>query len=106
MTTLDLSSLSNLTTQLGGLLPSGSTIVEGLITGAAVSTVTKGLQAGGAASLDPLGLFPRPGAAAPVAATNNPNVVTGPTITASAFAALPASAQGTLLAAGAHIVAG
>ena len=105
MTSHDLSSLSNLTTQLGGLLPSGQQILEGVITGAAVTTVTKGLQAGGASSLDPLGLFPRP-AATPVAATNNPNVVTGPTITSSAFAALPPASQGTLLAAGVHIVAG
>ena len=104
MTSLDLSSLSNLTSQLGGLLPSGSTIIEGLITGAAVSTVTKGLQAGGASSLDPLGLFPKaPGV---TASTNNPNVTSGPTITASAFASLPAASQASLLAAGAHIISG
>ena len=107
MTSLDLSSLGNLTTQIGGLLPSGATIVEGLITGAAVSTVSKGLQAGGASSLDPLGLFPRPAAAAaPVPATNNPNVVSGPTITASAFASLDAGSKASLLSAGVHIVAG
>jgi hypothetical protein len=107
MTSLDLSSLTNLTGQLGNLMPSGQQILEGVLTGAAVTTVTKGLQAGGAASLDPLGLFQHSAAAAaPVAATNNPNVVTGPTITASAFSALPPASQGTLLAAGVHIVQG
>ena len=104
MTSLDLSSLSNLTSQLGGLLPSGTQIVEGLITGAAVSTVSKGLQAGGASSLDPLGLFPKP-AVAP-AVTNNPAVTSGPTITASAFAALDPGSKASLLSAGVHIVAG
>jgi len=106
MTSLDLSSLSNLTSQLGGLMPSGQQILEGVITGAAVTTVTKGLQAGGASALDPLGIFPRPAATPVAAATNNPNVVSGPTITSSAFAALPPASQGTLLAAGVHIVAG
>lgn len=104
MAGLDLSSIGALTTNLGSLMPSGSAIMENVLTGAAASVVLKGLQAGGANTLDPLGLFPKPAAA--VAATNNPAVVTGPTITASAFASLPAASQGALLAAGAHIVAG
>ena len=104
---LDLSSMSGLTANLGSLLPSGSQIMENVLVGAAGSVVLKGLQAGGASVLDPLGLFPKPAAAtAPMAATNNPAVVSGPTITASAFASLDAVSKGSLTAAGVHIVAG
>ena len=103
---LDLSSISGLTTNLGSLLPSGSQIMENVLVGAAGSVVLKGLQAGGASVLDPLGLFSKPAAAAPMAATNNPAVVSGPTITASAFASLDAVSKGSLTAAGVHIVAG
>ena len=102
---LDLSSLNGLTTNLGSLLPSGSQIMENVMVGAAGSVVLKGLQAGGASALDPLGLFPKP-AVAPIAATNNPAVVIGPTITASAYASLDAVSRGSLTAAGVHIVAG
>ena len=101
---LDLSSLSSLTSNVGSLLPSGSQIMENVLVGAAGSVVLKGLQAGGASVLDPLGLFPK--TSAPVAATNNPAVVSGPTITASAFASLDSASKGALLAAGAHIVQG
>ena len=101
MSGIDLSSIGALTTNLGNLLPSGSAIAENVLTGAAASVVLKGLQAGGASSLDPLGLFPKPSTA-----TNNPNVVAGPTITASAFASLDQASKGSLLAAGVHIVAG
>ena len=103
---LDLSSISGLTANLGSLLPSGSQIMENVLVGAAGSVVLKGLQAGGANVLDPLGLFPHPGAAPTVAATNNPAVVSGPTITASAFASLDPVSKGSLTAAGVHIVAG
>jgi hypothetical protein len=42
---------------------------------------------------------------APTAA-NNPNVVIGPTVTASAFAALPPATQQMMMSNGAHVVAG
>ena len=95
---INLSSLSGLVSQLGNLLPSGASIVENLVVGAATNTVVKGLQAGGADALDPLHLFPHP--------ANNPASVQSPTITASAFATLPPAAQATFLTAGGHIVAG
>jgi hypothetical protein len=104
MAGLDLSSLGNLTSNLGSLLPSGSAIMENVLVGAAGSVVLKGLQAGGASSLDPLGLFPKNPAVSP--STNNPNVANGPTITASAFAALDSASKASLLAASVHIVAG
>lgn len=96
--------VSNLTSQITAMLPSGSEIAQNLLLGAATSVVVKGLQAGGANSLDPLGLFPHPQTAS--APTNNPAVTSGPTITASAFAAMPQGSQATLLASGVHIVAG
>ena len=80
--------------------------MENVLVGAAGSVVLKGLQAGGASVLDPLGLFPKPAGAVPIAATNNPAVVSGPTITASAFASLDPASKGALTAAGVHIVAG
>jgi hypothetical protein len=94
---LDLSGLGALTSNLGALVPAPAAIIENVVTAAAGSVVLKGLQAGGAASLDPLGLFPHP--------ANNPNAVNGPTITASAFASMPPQAQGAFLAAQGHIVA-
>ena len=103
---LDLSSMSALTTNLGSLLPSGSQIMENVLVGAAGSVVLKGLQAGGASSLDPLGLFHPASTTPAIAATNNPAVASGPTITASAFASLDAVSKGSLTAAGVHIVAG
>jgi hypothetical protein len=105
MSGIDLSSLTNLAGSLGSALPSGSAIMENVLVGAASSVVLKGLQAGGASSLDPLGLF-HPATTPTVAGTNNPAVVNGPTITASAFASLPAASQGSVLAAGVHVVAG
>jgi len=95
---LDLSSLSGLTANLGSLLPSPTAIVEQIALGAAVSTVTKGIAAGGLGSLDPLGLFPHP--------ANNPAASPGPTITASAFSSLDANAKASLLASGVHVIAG
>jgi hypothetical protein len=106
MAGLDLSSLGALTANVGSLLPSGSAIMENVLVGAAGSVVLKGLQAGGASSLDPLGLFPKAPGVAPVSPTNNPNALNGPTITASAFASLDPASKAALLAAGAHIVAG
>jgi hypothetical protein len=106
MASLDLSSLGSLTSNLGALMPSGQQIMENVLVGAAGSVVLKGLQAGGASSLDPLGLFPKVAGAAPVSPTNNPNASNGPTITASAFATLDPASKASLLAAGVHIVAG
>lgn len=98
MAGIDLSSLSGLTKNLGDLMPSGQDLIQNLMLGAGVSVVTKGIQAGGLSSLDPLGLFPHP--------ANNPNAVTGPTISASAFSMLNAQGQASFLAAGGHIIAG
>ena len=93
---LDLGSLTN---ALSSYMPSGSALIQNLALGAATSVVVAGIKSdAGKQAMDPLGLFPHP--------ANNPNVVTGATITASAFAALPAAAQAQLTAAGVHIVAG
>ena len=82
--------LSDLTSAIGGLVPSASDLAQQVAMGAAVSVVTSGLKAqltpGGA--LDPLGLFK---SATPA---NNPNAVSGATITASAFASLPSGHTG------------
>ena len=104
---LDLSSFGNLTSNLGSLVPSSGAIIQQVALGAAASVVLKGLQAGGAQQLDPLGLFhPKGEAAAPIAATNNPAITSGPTITASAFASLPPASQSMMLASGVHVIAG
>ena len=101
---LDLSGLSG---SLASALPSSGAILDNVILGAATSVVLSGLkQQAGSGALDPLGLFPHNTANAPVAPTNNPNITNGPTITASAFASLPPASQASLLAAGAHILAG
>ena len=96
MSGIDLSNFGNLVSNLGGLMPTGNQIVENVLLGAASNVVLKGLSGSG---LLPI---PIPGQSA----NNNPNVVAGPTITASAYAVLPASAQAQLMAAGVHIVAG
>ena len=91
---------------LGSLIPSSSDIVQNVALGAASSVVLAGLKAqAGSGALDPLGLFPQQHAA-PIAATNNPAVASGATITASAFAQLPGNIQLQLTTAGVHIVAG
>jgi hypothetical protein len=96
--------LSGLTTQLGSLMPSGSSIIQQIALGAASGVVLSGLKAQVASGQipDPLNLT---GAAHPAPA-NNPNQVVGPTVTASAFAQLPPAVQAQLTAAGVHIVAG
>jgi len=96
-------SLPDVTNLIGGLAPSAPEIVQNIALGAATSVVLSGIKAqmaGGA--LDPLGLFTKSN----TAPANNPNAVTGATVTASAFAALPAATQAQLTAAGVHIVAG
>ena len=106
--TIALPNLSDLTTAIGGLVPNASDLAQQVAMGAAVSVITSGLKAqltpGGA--LDPLGLLKglQPAQAAQV--NNNPNATSGATITASAFASLPAATQAQLTASGVHIVAG
>lgn len=105
---ISLPNLSDLTTAIGGLVPNASDLAQQVAMGAAVSVITSGLKAqltpGGA--LDPLGLFKNLAPAAQAQANNNPASTTGATITASAFASLPATAQAQLTASGVHIVAG
>ena len=103
MSTIDLSSLSGLTSNLSALMPSQSDVINNVLISAASGVVLAGLkQQVGSGALDPIGLFH----GNTVTPANNPNNTLGPTITASAFAALPPAAQTQLLAAGAHIVAG
>jgi hypothetical protein len=102
---LDLTSLSSLTSSLGALVPNSSDILQNVALGAATSVVMAGMKSqAGADALDPLQLFHKD--APQVSPANNPNAVVGATITASAFAALPAGTQAQLTAAGVHIVAG
>jgi hypothetical protein len=104
---LDLSSLGSLTSNIGSLLPSGSQLAENIALGAATSVVLAGVKSqGGQDALDPLHLFHKDAPPATPTQLNNPNVVIGPTITASAFASLPPATQAQLAASGVHIVAG
>lgn len=103
MAGLDLSSLANLQSNLSSLVPSSTDILQQVAVGAASGVVLAGLKtqiANGA--LDPLGLFNH----TQQAGNNPPSVVSTTTITASAFAALPAGLQAQLQASGVHIVAG
>src|SRR6266567_2269193 len=102
---LDLAALGPI--NLGSLLPSTSDIATNLALGAATSVVLAGVKSNaGQDAMDPLHLFHHDPQVAPVAASNNPASVVGPTVTASAFASLPATTQAQLSAAGVHIVAG
>ena len=107
MAGLDLSSLSGLAGNLGALVPSSEQVIQNMAVGLAGSVALAGLKAklGDGTIPDPLHLHGQT-QQAPVAPTNNPNVIVGPTITASAFAAIPAAAQQQLIASGVHIVAG
>lgn len=100
---LDLSSFSGLSQNLGNLMPSGNAIVENVLLGVASGVVMKGItaQMQGGAIPDPLHL-----SGSPAAVNNNPAVTSGPTITASAYAALPPAVQAQLMGVGVHIVAG
>lgn len=93
--------LAGLESALTGLIPNTNDVLQSVVTSAAAGVVLSGLKNQiGSGALDPLGLFHN---ASP---SNNPNAVTGATISASAYAALPAPAQASLVAAGVHIVAG
>lgn len=97
----DVSSLSSLSSSLGNLIPSSSDILQNVALGAATSVVLAGMKSSaGQDAIDPLGLFHQH------APANNPNAMVGPTVTASAFAAMPPATQAQLAAAGVHIVAG
>ena len=105
MAGLDLSSLSGLTSNIGSLLPSGSQIMENVLVGAAGSVVLKGLQAGGASTLDPMGLFHT------TTPANNPNAIVGTTATSAALAAMAqadaankTNLVATFFASGGHVV--
>jgi hypothetical protein len=93
--------LTGVVGDLTNLIPSSTDIVQNVILGAGTSVVLAGLksQAGGDA-LDPLHIFHKD------SPNNNPNNTIGPTITASAFAALPPASQQQLAASGVHIVSG
>lgn len=98
MAALDLTGIES---ALTGLVPSTNDILQSIAVSAASGVILSGLKNQiGTGALDPLGLFNK---AAPA---NNPNAVTGPTASASAFAAMPPAAQAAFLAAGGHIVNG
>lgn len=97
----DISSLNILGNSLSSMIPDSSSILSNIALGAATSVVVAGFKSSqGQDALDPLHLFHKD------APANNPNAVVGATITSSAFAALPATTQTTLIASGVHIVAG
>jgi hypothetical protein len=99
--------LSDLTSNLASFMPSGSTLIQNIAESAAVGVVVAGLKAQlGNGGLDPLGILPHPQGTAPAVANNSPAVVSGATITASAFASLPPTVQAMLTASGVHIVVG
>jgi hypothetical protein len=84
-----------------GLLPSNQELLQSIAVSAASGVVLAGIkQQLASGALDPLGLFQNQ------APSNNPNAITGPTVTASAFAALAPAVQAQLTAADVHIVAG
>lgn len=93
--------LSGLESTLTGLLPSNNELLQSIAVSAASGVVLAGIkQQLASGALDPLGLFHNQ------APANNPNAITGPTITASAFAALAPAVQAQLTTAGVHIIAG
>lgn len=104
---LDLSSLAGLTSNLGSLVPSADSVLQNMAVGLAGSVALAGLKAklGDGTIPDPLHLAGQ-AQQAPVVPANNPNVIVGPTVTGSAFAALPPAVQQQLIASGVHIVAG
>jgi len=94
---------SGIVSGVAAAVPNQTDIINNVLISAASGVVLAGLkQQVGNGSLDPIGLFHSNS----VTPANNPNNTVGPTITASAFAALPAGSQTSLLAAGVHIVAG
>jgi hypothetical protein len=87
---LDLSSLGNLTTQLGGLMPSGSSLLQNLALGAGTTVLISGLQSGqGQDAIDPLHWFHHPNSGAM-------GLVQGNVMTMSAYKALSPDGQKTI----------
>lgn len=102
---LDLSALGPI--NLGAILPSTSDIATNLALGAATSVVLAGVKSNaGQDALDPLHLFHHDAPPPTPAQVNNPNVVVGPTATASALGALSPQGQAQFWASGGHLVAG
>lgn len=100
--------LSGLISQANGLIPSATAIEQNLALGVASSVLLSGIQAqvANGSIPDPLGLFHKAQGTPAPAPTNNPNLIVGPTITQSAFQAMPAATQQQLLISGVHIVSG
>ena len=100
MATVD---LSGIVSSLASAMPNQTDVLNNVMISAASGVLLAGLKTQvGNGALDPIGLFH----GNTVTPANNPNNTVGPTITASAFASLPAAAQTQMLAAGVHVVAG
>ncbi len=95
--------LSGMLSDLTSAIPSSGDILQQVMIGAAATTVLAGIKSSaGQDALDPFHLFHKD----VVSPTNNPNNIVGPTVTASAFAAMPAASQQMMLSNGVHVVAG
>lgn len=93
--------MGGLISAITAAIPTQGTLLQDLVAGAASTVVLNGLKSSaGLDAIDPLQIIHKD------TPNNNPNAIVGPTITASAFAQLPATAQAQLTASGVHIVAG
>lgn len=93
--------LTGIVGDVTNLIPSSTDVLQQVIVGAGASVVLAGLKtSAGADAIDPLHIFHKD------SPNNNPNNIIGPTITASAFSALPPATQAQLAASGVHIVTG
>lgn len=93
--------LTGVLSDLSSAIPSSNDVLQQVLVGAGASVVLAGLKTNaGMDAIDPLHIIHKD------TPNNNPNNVVGPTITASAFGALPPAAQAQVLASGVHIVAG
>ena len=97
--------ITGIFSDLVGLMPSTNELVQQLAVGTGLSVLMAGAKSSaGQDALDPLHLFHKD--PAPIAPTNNPNMVVGASITQSAFQAMTPALQAQLIAGGVHIVAG
>jgi hypothetical protein len=95
--------LTGILSDLSSAIPSSSDILQQVMIGAAATTVLAGIKTQqGQDAIDPLHIFHKD----TVTPTNNPNNIVGPTVTSSAFAAMPPASQQMLLSNGVHVVAG
>lgn len=86
---------------LSAIMPTGNELLNNLVAGAAGTVVLAGLKSqAGQDALDPLHLVHKDPAAGAASST-----VIGKSITAAAFASLPAASQAQILAAG-YVIAG